>query len=105
MDSLMVIHDLSQGCVLTTITVAKLSWIYSLLHVVFMVSQHIFVEIMVSKIYLWLLGWRRILVTSPISGDGKKSCSIRYSYSKLSFRSVHNIRIERLWVDVTAQVG
>ena len=25
--------------------------------------------------------------------------------SKLHFRSVHNIRIERLWVDVTAQVG
>jgi hypothetical protein len=105
MDSLMVIHGLSQGCVLTTTTVAKPSWIYFLLHLPFMVSQHISVEIMVLKIYLWLLGWKRILVSGHISGDGKKLCTSGYLYSKLDYRSVHNIRIERLWVDVTAQVG
>lgn len=29
----------------------------------------------------------------------------RYKYSVHPLRSVHNVRIERLWVDVTAQVG
>ena len=41
------------------------------------------------------------------SGDGKKTIGIpvRSTHCSLSFRSIHNVRIERLWVDVTAQVG
>jgi hypothetical protein len=73
-----------------------------------MVFHHIFVETMVLKIYLWLLGWKKILVGSNkvhISGGGKKTCISKYHHSELYHRSVHNIRIERLWVDVTAQVG
>lgn len=60
------------------------------------------------KIYLWPLGWKKILVVSSkvhIFGDSKKTCISKCCHSELHHRSVHNIRIERLWVDVTAQVG
>ena len=41
-----------------------------------------------------------------ISGEGKKELLILHSLNSFLFtRSVHNIRIERLWVDVMAQVG
>jgi hypothetical protein len=76
MDSLMVTHGLLQGSVPIIITVVKLSLIYFLLHVPFMVFHHIFVETMVLKIYLWLLGWKNILVVNSkahISGGGKKT--------------------------------
>src|ERR1700679_4396839 len=108
MDSLMVTHGLSQGFVPITTTVVKLFLIYFLLHVLFMVFHHIFVETMVLKIYLWLLGWKNILVVNNkvhISGGGKKTCIRKCCHSELCHRSVHNIRIERLWVDVTAQVA
>src|SRR5437016_4669654 len=41
------------------------------------------------------------------SGGGKKTIGIpvRSTHCSSSFRSIHNVRIERLWVDVTAQVG
>ena len=110
MDLLMVTQGLSQGFTPITTTVVKLSLIYFLLHVPFMVFHHIFAETMVLKIYLWLLGWKKILVVNSkvhIFWDGKKTsgCISKHCHSKLYHRSVHNIRIERLWVDVTAQVG
>ena len=39
------------------------------------------------------------------SGEGINSTTDNRSYLTLLVRSVHNVRIERLWVDVTAQVG
>ena len=45
------------------------------------------------------------LDVARISGAGKTSLVIsKYKITNL-FRSVHNTRIERLWVDVTAKVG
>ena len=73
MGSLMVIHGLSQDCVHITTTVLKQSLNCLLVHAALMVFQLTSVETMVLKTYLWLLGWKSILVEDLIYGGGKKT--------------------------------
>lgn len=66
---------------------------------------------MVLRTFYWLRGWRISVVNSVVRtfGEGMYyflSCPIKIRlFEHIIFRSVHNVRIERLWVDVTAQVG
>nr|VWO96179.1 Uncharacterized protein [Ganoderma boninense] len=64
---------------------------------------------MVSKTYASLNIWSASVgqVVGHIFGDGTIIQSSRKTnYAQLIYNSsVHNVRIERLWVDVTAQVG
>ena len=64
--------------------------------------------IMVSRIFYSPHGWSIIVVSgvAHIFGEGMNlSSPIRFASFNLVDRSVHNVRIEQLWVDVTAQVG
>ena len=79
-----------------------------LIYFLFMVFYHIFFETIVLKIYLWLLVWKKILAVNSkahISGGGKKTCISKCHKYEMHHRSVHNIRIEQLWIYITAQVG
>ncbi|KAF8202814.1 hypothetical protein K438DRAFT_1932681 [Mycena galopus ATCC 62051] len=61
-----------------------------------------------KKIHMLLPGWKTTvgLAEAPIYGDDSSihNCFL-FLDRFLLFRSVHNARIERLWVDVTAQVS
>ena len=70
------------------------------------------VVITAGKISLWPNGWRVQKDTGrtvhPISGGSQFNSYwvLRVLLTqRYAFRSVHNIRIERLWVDVTQGVG
>lgn len=70
-----------------------------------MVYHHGCVEIMVRKIYMLLPGWKHTVECVKDLKYGKViSLQLNVTSSHL-FRSVHNVRIEQLWVDFTAQVG
>jgi hypothetical protein len=63
---------------------------------------------MEQRMFLSPPGWKRIVVfiEAPTFGEGMcKASNLVSLTTEFEFRSVHNIRIERLWVDVTVQVG
>jgi hypothetical protein len=61
----------------------------------------------VSRTLKLLHGWKRSMGKEEdrTSGEGLYPCVLLSRYQSFFYRSVHNVRIERLWGDVTAQIG
>jgi hypothetical protein len=73
-----------------------------------MACPAVFVETMALKTYLSLRTWKRCVEwnVAHIFGEGTHSVDLAMLCDlTMQNRSVHNIRIERLWVDVTAGFG
>lgn len=112
MDSLMAIHVSSLDSGQVTTTGAALCYdSFSMQHKV-MVFHLACGVTMGWKILRSRYGWKNTVgfAVGHISGAGAQFHCLTYSSGQLLipiyiFRSIHNVRIERLWVDVTAQVG
>jgi hypothetical protein len=71
-----------------------------------MAFQSVCEVITALRTWQWQDGWIRMLDKDHICGEGEASCFVfRAALTLLETRSVHNVRIERLWVDFTQGVG
>ena len=105
-------QDTSQGCALTTIIVRKRCSICFWMRSIFMACPVVFEVTMAPKTFLLLYIWKKcgVYTEDRTYGEGESSACPNSRRTLcadliLSSRSVHNIRIERLWVDLTANVG
>lgn len=110
MASSMAIRGLLLDSEQVTTIVLKPSLTYFWTQLEFTVCHLAFGVTMERKIYQLQHGWRSIVVSVVVHifGEGKRTFSgllLRFFCLNLFFRSVHNVRIERLWVDITVQVG
>ena len=105
----MVTHVSSLASVLVTITGQLQCWMCLSKLLWCMVFHHNSMGTMAQKILEWPSLWMLLMekAMAHIFGDGKVNTLLWVAYllNILIFRSIHNVHIEWLWVDVTAQVG